>query len=153
MPSRRRARELALGALYSAVATDEPPEEPIAASCVRHRMPDDLAGFATRLALRAWERREAHDAAIATHTTHWEPERLVRIDRLISLAGSDRTPRFPRGAGSGGDRRGAGPRPQVLRRGGPRFHQRRARRTGPRAGASGRFGTVTGRSSGRGAIG
>ncbi len=83
MPSRRRARELALGALYSAVAADEPPEEPIAASCVRHRMPDDLAGFATRLALRAWERREAHDAAIAAHATHWEPERLVRIDRLI----------------------------------------------------------------------
>lgn len=84
MGTRRQSREAAVQILYQ---RDLNPHEPLDGSLVRfwaeQDYPDDIRGFAEKLARGALEKRDAVDEQIKRVTENWELERIAAVDRNI----------------------------------------------------------------------
>ena len=83
MGSRRKAREYALQMLYQAEASSTPIGEVAAAFWEGREAPEDVRGFADRLALGTVASLEAIDAILAESLENWRLERLAIVDRNI----------------------------------------------------------------------
>ncbi|MBP2016686.1 N utilization substance protein B [Symbiobacterium terraclitae] len=89
--SRRKARELALQALFQMDMAGTDPETAVAQALTRDVEPDwspgrldgDDAEFARRLAQGAWAAREESDRLIARYAKDWSVERMAGVDRAI----------------------------------------------------------------------
>jgi len=89
--SRRKARELALQALFQMDIAGTDPETAIRQALTRDVEPDwspgrmdgDDAEFARRLAEGAWTRRDESDGLIARYARDWSVERMAGVDRAI----------------------------------------------------------------------
>jgi transcription antitermination protein NusB len=84
---RRRAREAALQMLYQCEVGQVPPEEAIATHGEIEQggtvdTPDGAA-FASALVLGTVAHTGAIDPVIAASASHWRPERMAVVDRLI----------------------------------------------------------------------
>jgi len=84
MASRHQAREFALQMLYQAEVGGMPMGEVIDGFW-RHEepVPDDVRGFATRLALGATTSRDEVDALLREGIENWRLERLGTVDRAV----------------------------------------------------------------------
>ena len=84
MASRHQAREFALQMLYQAEVGGMPMGEVIDGFW-RHEepVPDDVRGFATRLALGATAARDEVDALLREGIENWRLERLGTVDRAV----------------------------------------------------------------------
>ena len=84
---RRRAREAALQMLYQCEVGRVPPEEAIAThgeiEQATRMASADAEAFASRLVLGTVEHAGEIEPVIAASASHWRPERMAVIDRLI----------------------------------------------------------------------
>jgi transcription antitermination protein NusB len=85
---RHRAREAALQILYQWAIGGRAAEQAAETFFTRQwpdaeEPPDDLRGFATRLAVDTVDRMAEIDPLIAGTTERWRPERMAVLDRLI----------------------------------------------------------------------
>lgn len=80
---RRRARVLALEALYRMDLVGGEPEEILADILKREMPPEDVATYARNLFLTAVRNLREIDALIGQTLEHWSLERLTAIDRAI----------------------------------------------------------------------
>lgn len=84
---RRRAREAALQMLYQCEVGRVPPEEAIAThgeiEQVTRMASADAEAFAAQLVLGTVEHAGEIEPVIAASASHWRPERMAVIDRLI----------------------------------------------------------------------
>ncbi len=89
--SRRKARELALQALFQMDIAGTDPDTAVAQALTREvepdwtpdRLPEESAEFARRLIQGAWQHREESDELIAAHARGWKVERMAAVDRAI----------------------------------------------------------------------
>jgi N utilization substance protein B len=89
--SRRRAREIALQALFQIDVGNCDPETAIFQAFTREvegdwsprQLPEKDAEYARLLVQGAWEFREESDGLIAQYAKDWSVDRLVAVDRAI----------------------------------------------------------------------
>lgn len=89
--SRRKARELALQALFQMdiagtdpeTAADQALTREVEPDWVPGRLPEESAAFARQLIQGAWRHREESDALIARWARGWSVERMAAVDRAI----------------------------------------------------------------------
>ena len=89
--SRRKARELALQALFQMdiagtdpeTATEEALTREVDADWAPGRLTEESAEFARRLIRGAWEHRAESDELIARYARGWSVERMAAVDRAI----------------------------------------------------------------------
>lgn len=89
--SRRKARELALQALFQIDVAGTDPETAVFQALTREvepewspgRLDEDDKEFARRLVTGAWQRREESDQLIARYARDWSVGRLAAVDRAI----------------------------------------------------------------------
>jgi transcription antitermination protein NusB len=83
MKARRKARSLALQALYEIDCASHPPVEVMAARLEEQPLNDDLAEFAQRLVDGVLENVPELDSLIHRHAPEWPLEQMAIIDRNI----------------------------------------------------------------------
>ncbi len=83
MKARRKARSLALQALYEIDCTSHPPADVIAARLMEQPLSDDLAEFARRLVGGVLDNASGLDSLIHRHAPEWPLEQMALIDRNI----------------------------------------------------------------------
>ena len=89
--SRRKARELALQALFQMDIAGTDPDTAVAQALTREtepdwapdRLPEESAAFARELVRGAWQHREESDRLIAQYARGWRVERMAAVDRAI----------------------------------------------------------------------
>lgn len=81
--SRRKAREVALRALYAAEISGDPLEHTIALALEEILLVSDLTEFATELATRTWENRSSLDRQISPLLRGYSLDRLAAVDRNL----------------------------------------------------------------------
>ncbi|MGH9343199.1 MAG: transcription antitermination factor NusB [Terriglobia bacterium] len=87
MPSRRKARELALQMLFQWDLGQHPPAEILSSFLTPRKLDPDTAAFARALFEGAVKEVGALDAAARTQSQHWRLERMAAVDRnIIRLA-------------------------------------------------------------------
>lgn len=82
-PGRRRAREIALQALYWSESTGEAPEKACAWLIRQDGLGEALRTFALDLSRKAAENRERFDRLISEVSENWALERIARVDRIV----------------------------------------------------------------------
>lgn len=83
MGKRRKARELALQALYQVEFHGAEAKEQLERFWAEQRLSEDLLGFARGLAEGVVSRREELDQLIDRHSDHWRIHRMSRVDRNV----------------------------------------------------------------------
>jgi N utilization substance protein B len=83
MKARRKARSLALQALYEIDCATHPPEEVLAARLDDQPLGDDLAAFARRLVNGVLACSGELDRLIEHHAPEWPLEQMAVVDRNI----------------------------------------------------------------------
>lgn len=84
MPSRHQAREYALQMLYQAEVGGMPMPDVVAGFFrADEEVPDEVRGFAARLALGATQAQEEVDALLREGIENWRLERLGAVDRAV----------------------------------------------------------------------
>ena len=81
--SRRKAREVALQALYWSESSGEPVQRTIRSVALRAGLSEDAAEFARALGQEAWTRREELDGLVEGISRNWALDRISRIDRIL----------------------------------------------------------------------
>lgn len=89
--SRRKARELALQALFQMDFAGTDPDTAVDQALSREmepdwsfdRLPEESAEFARRLVRGAWQHRAESDRLIAQYARGWRVERMAAVDRAI----------------------------------------------------------------------
>lgn len=81
--SRRKAREVALQALYWSESSGEPVHRTLHAMALRAELSDDAAEFARALGRETWARREELNGMVEGISRNWALERISRIDRIL----------------------------------------------------------------------
>ncbi|MBI3943588.1 MAG: transcription antitermination factor NusB [Chloroflexi bacterium] len=85
---RRKARALALQALYEMDSTNHPLEVVISFRLEDTPLPEPGADFMQRLVRGVWEQREMLDATIGRIAPEWPVEQMALIDRnILRIAG------------------------------------------------------------------
>ena len=83
MKARRKARSLALQALYEIDCTSHPPAEVLAARLEEQPLTGDLADFAAALVYGVLDHAPELDRVIHLHAPEWPLEQMALIDRNI----------------------------------------------------------------------
>jgi N utilization substance protein B len=83
MSRRRKAREIALQALYAAEVGDAAWEDSLADSVGRRKPSEEASDYAGRLVSGVSDSRERLDGMISAHLENWKLERVAVIDRII----------------------------------------------------------------------
>jgi transcription antitermination protein NusB len=84
MKERRKARELALQALYACEMSNEAdPGDLLAYVAEEQAIASEAQRYARALALKTLESRERIDELLRTHAANWELKRMAAIDRNI----------------------------------------------------------------------
>ena len=83
MKARRKARSLALQALYEIDCASHSPAEVLAARLEAQPLGDELAEFATRLVYGVLDTAADMDGLIQRHAPEWPFEQMAVIDRNI----------------------------------------------------------------------
>lgn len=83
MKARRKARSLALQALYEIDCASHPPEEVIAARLEEQPLSDELVAFARHLVLGVLAHAPDLDGLIHRHAPEWPLDQMAAIDRNI----------------------------------------------------------------------
>ncbi len=83
MGARHRAREYALQMLYQAETAGSPIGEVVAQFWTEREVPEDVRGFAERLAGGTAAALPEIDSLLVQSLDHWRLERLAIVDRLI----------------------------------------------------------------------
>lgn len=86
MKKRRKARELALEALYRLEITKEIPEEILRDIFTRVKITREIKGFTRELVLKTVENLRKCDQIIAQVTVNWKLDRIAIIDKNILRA-------------------------------------------------------------------
>ncbi|MGH9352840.1 MAG: transcription antitermination factor NusB [Terriglobia bacterium] len=87
MPSRRKARELALQMLFQWDMGQHPPAEVLSTFLEPRKLDPDTAAFARLLFEGAVKEVGALDSLARAHAQHWRMERMAAVDRnIIRLA-------------------------------------------------------------------
>jgi N utilization substance protein B len=87
MPSRRKARELALQMLFQWDLGQHPPAEILSTFLAPRNLDPDTAAFSTMLFEGTVKESSALDALARSHAQHWRLERMAAVDRnIIRLA-------------------------------------------------------------------
>jgi len=81
--SRRKARQVALQALYWTASAGDPIQQTVHTMCVRTKLSKGSSDFAASLAQQSWEHREELDASIEPVLENWSLDRVSRIDRIV----------------------------------------------------------------------
>lgn len=81
--SRRKAREVALQALYWSESSGDPVQQTLHATALRAGLTDEAAEFAHALGRETWTRKEELDGLIEGISRNWALERISRIDRIL----------------------------------------------------------------------
>ena len=81
--SRRKAREVALQALYWSESSGDPVNRTLHAMALRAELSDDAAEFARALGRETWARREELNRMVERISRNWALERISRIDRIL----------------------------------------------------------------------
>ncbi|MSP14092.1 MAG: transcription antitermination factor NusB [Chloroflexi bacterium] len=88
MKVRRKARALALQALYEIDSTNHPLPDVIVCRLEDTPLPESGADFMQRLVRGVWEHREMLDATIGRIAPEWPVEQMALIDRnILRIAG------------------------------------------------------------------
>lgn len=83
MPSRRKARELALQMLFQWDVGQHPPEQVIATFLAPRKLDYRTEQFARSLFEGTVKETESLDALLRTQAEHWRLERMAAVDRNI----------------------------------------------------------------------
>jgi N utilization substance protein B len=83
MKARRKARTVALQALYEIDCTTHAPESVIEERLLEQPLPDELNDFARRLVLGVLRTAPALDSLIQKHAPEWPLDQMALIDRNI----------------------------------------------------------------------
>lgn len=83
MRKRRKARQIALQALFQADVGGVPINEGLEFLFQEKSLPKDVIEFATELAVGTWEHRGEIDKVIQECAPHWPIERMSSVDRNI----------------------------------------------------------------------
>jgi N utilization substance protein B len=81
MGPRRRARELALQALFFADASSKPPDEALALFCTDFPPPESARPFFLKLTQGVTEKKKELDALIERFSKNWKLYRMSGVDR------------------------------------------------------------------------
>jgi len=81
--TRRKARELALQALYAVASTGAPIEQALADLAETGKIPDQALQFPAELCKKCLENQARFDGLIEQAAEHWALERIARIDRIL----------------------------------------------------------------------
>ena len=96
MPNpRRKARELALKALYACEVGEQEPSEVFAGLSAESNLDEKTLSFAERLFRTIWELRDETDQQITSLAKNWELERIAPIDKNILRLGLTELSKFP----------------------------------------------------------
>ena len=83
MITRRRAREIALQALYWVESSGDPVEEALHDLAERSKLSQEEVAFPTDLCRKCLDNKARFDGLIEAVAEHWRLERIARIDRII----------------------------------------------------------------------
>lgn len=83
MRARRKARGMALKALYEIDATDHPPEQVLESRLTEEPVSEESQRFIARVVLGALSHKKVLDALIHEHAPEWPVEQMAIIDRNI----------------------------------------------------------------------
>ena len=83
MITRRRAREIALQALYWVESSGDPVEEALHDLAERSKLSQDEMAFPTDLCRKCLDNKGRFDELIEGVAEHWRLERIARVDRII----------------------------------------------------------------------
>ncbi|MGH9328474.1 MAG: transcription antitermination factor NusB [Terriglobia bacterium] len=83
MPSRRKARELALQMLFQWDVGNQTPTEIISRFLARRKLDSETERFARVLFEGAVSHVDSIDVLVRAHSTHWRLERMAAVDRNI----------------------------------------------------------------------
>ncbi len=81
--SRRKAREVALQALYWSESSGDPVQQTLHSVAIREGLTEDAAEFAHALGRETWARKEELDGLVEGISRNWALERISRIDRIL----------------------------------------------------------------------
>ena len=81
--SRRKAREVALQALYWSESSGDPVQQTLHAVALRAGLTEDAAEFAHALGRETWTRREELNGLVEGISRNWALDRISRIDRIL----------------------------------------------------------------------
>jgi N utilization substance protein B len=95
MGLRRKAREVALQALYACEIGEEPIEKVLDDLLPADEYEEELSEFARRLAIRVMQERGELDRIIAERAVNWDLGRIALIDKLILRMGLCELLHFP----------------------------------------------------------
>lgn len=83
MPMRRKAREVALKALFQIDLVNTPPEQALAYAGAEAPISEEAAAFAREIVLGTLRRLSEVDARIAALSKDWDIRRMPAVDRNI----------------------------------------------------------------------
>ena len=83
MITRRKARQLALQALYSVSSSGQPIREALRELAQREKVPQEAVAFPLDLCTKCMDHEARLDALIEKAAQHWRLERIARIDHII----------------------------------------------------------------------
>lgn len=83
MPSRRKARELALQMLFQWDLGQHPPAQVISTFLTPRNLDPETVAFSTMLFEGAVKESSALDSLARSHAQHWRLERMAAVDRNI----------------------------------------------------------------------
>lgn len=81
--SRRKAREVALQALYWSESSGDPVQQTLHAMALRAELSEEAAEFAQALGRAAWTRKNELNRMVEGISRNWALERISRIDRIL----------------------------------------------------------------------
>ncbi len=81
--SRRKAREVALQALYWSESSGDPVHQTLHAVALREGLSEDATEFAQALGRETWTRKEELNRMVEGISRNWALERISRIDRIL----------------------------------------------------------------------
>jgi N utilization substance protein B len=81
--SRRKAREVALQALYWSESSGDPVHQTLLAMAARAQLSEDAAEFAQALGRETWTRKDELNRMVEGISRNWALERISRIDRIL----------------------------------------------------------------------
>jgi N utilization substance protein B len=81
--SRRKAREVALQALYWSESSGDPVHQTLQAMAARAQLSEDAAEFAQTLGRETWTRKDELNRMVEGISRNWALERISRIDRIL----------------------------------------------------------------------
>lgn len=81
--SRRKAREVAMQALYWTESSNDPIEQTTRTMSLRSSLTVEATQFAIQLSKASWNNRDEADARIAEVSENWAVDRMSRVDRIL----------------------------------------------------------------------